>query len=114
MTDALKPDPVHAVGNVRRSLATGAAWMVGMRGASRAMSVLSTLILARLLTPDDFGLVAIAVSVTAMFEAKEATLKASVAAEVHQAEAEPVPHSVLNLRSARRPATPSSASVARD
>jgi O-antigen/teichoic acid export membrane protein len=43
-----------------RTLIRGSAWTVAMRWSIRAIGVVSTLILARLLDPQDFGLVAIA------------------------------------------------------
>jgi PST family polysaccharide transporter len=43
--------------SVRRRVAIGAALMVAMRFAFRGIGLVSTLILARLLTPEDFGLV---------------------------------------------------------
>lgn len=46
--------------NIGRKMAKGAAWMVGMRFAMRGIGLVSTLILARLLVPADFGLVALA------------------------------------------------------
>ena len=46
----------------------GSAWMIGLRWAMRLIGVVSTLVLARLLTPDDFGVVAIAMVVVGMFE----------------------------------------------
>lgn len=39
---------------------TGAAWMIGMRWGMRGLGIISTAILARLLTPEDFGVVAMA------------------------------------------------------
>ncbi len=42
--------------------------MVGLRLAMRALGLLSTLVLARLLTPEDFGLVALATSLAAVLE----------------------------------------------
>ena len=43
-----------------RQMAKGAGWMVLMRLAIRSVGVVSTIILARLLLPEDFGLVALA------------------------------------------------------
>ncbi len=43
-----------------RSMAKGAAWMVAMRFAIRGIGLISIAILARLLMPEDFGLVALA------------------------------------------------------
>jgi O-antigen/teichoic acid export membrane protein len=44
--------------SIGRRVAKGAAWMVGLRIAFRCISVVSQLILVRLLSPTDFGLVA--------------------------------------------------------
>lgn len=41
-----------------RQMVSGSAWMIAMRWSIRAIGVLSTAILARLLAPEDFGLVA--------------------------------------------------------
>jgi len=46
----------------------GSAWMIGLRWAMRLTGVVSTIVLARLLGPDDFGVVAIAMIVVGMFE----------------------------------------------
>jgi lipopolysaccharide exporter len=43
-----------------RSVTAGAAWMIAARFAERLLGLASTLVLARLLTPTDFGLVAMA------------------------------------------------------
>ncbi|MBC7951776.1 MAG: lipopolysaccharide biosynthesis protein [Rhodospirillaceae bacterium] len=43
---------------ISRSLVSGSLWMIGMRWTLRGIGVFSTLILARLLAPEDFGLVA--------------------------------------------------------
>ena len=45
----------------------GSAWMIAMRWAIRLTGLISTIILARLLTPEDFGVVAIAMIVVGMF-----------------------------------------------
>ena len=49
-------------------IAKGAVWMVGARMADRLIGVISTVVLARLLTPADFGLVAMAMSVIGLIE----------------------------------------------
>ena len=49
-------------------LTKGAAWFVGLRWAVRGMGLLSTLILARLLVPSDFGLVSVATSYIVIIE----------------------------------------------
>src|SRR5688572_28508821 len=50
-------------------MARGAAWMVALRFTIRGVGLASTLILARLLVPADFGLVAIATSILGLLEA---------------------------------------------
>ena len=54
--------------NADRHLVRGSAWMIGMRWAVRGLGLVSTVILARLLTPEDFGIVAMAMVVIAMLE----------------------------------------------
>jgi lipopolysaccharide exporter len=49
-------------------MASSAAWMVGFRLFDRLLGVISTLVLARLLLPADFGLVAMAMAVFAALE----------------------------------------------
>ena len=49
-------------------MASSAAWMVGFRLFERLLGVVSTLVLARLLLPADFGLVAMAMAVFAALE----------------------------------------------
>ncbi|MCB1624585.1 MAG: lipopolysaccharide biosynthesis protein [Pseudomonadales bacterium] len=54
--------------NIRRSMAKGAAWMVFAKLAERSIGLVSTLVLARLLIPHDFGIVAMAMSFVALLE----------------------------------------------
>jgi O-antigen/teichoic acid export membrane protein len=54
--------------NITRSLARGGAWMIGLRWAIRGLGLLNTFILARLLSPGDFGLVAMAMVVVGLVE----------------------------------------------
>jgi O-antigen/teichoic acid export membrane protein len=49
-------------------LLRGSAWMIGLRWAMRLIGVVSTIILARLLSPQDFGIVAVAMIVVGLFE----------------------------------------------
>ena len=49
-------------------MARGAMWMVAWRLADRTLGLASTVVLARLLVPADFGLVAMATSVIALLE----------------------------------------------
>ncbi|RPI14985.1 MAG: lipopolysaccharide biosynthesis protein [Lysobacterales bacterium] len=51
-----------------RELARGSVWMVAMRWAIRGIGLLSTVILARLLAPDDFGVLAMAMVSVAIIE----------------------------------------------
>jgi O-antigen/teichoic acid export membrane protein len=51
-----------------RQMAAGAAWMVAMRLSITALGVGSTIVLARILIPADFGLVALATSMIAALE----------------------------------------------
>src|SRR5687768_2663069 len=51
-----------------RSMAEGAGWSVALRLADRVIGLVSLSILARLLLPEDFGLVALAVSFIALVE----------------------------------------------
>lgn len=53
---------------MRGAIAKGAAWMVLFRLLDRSIGVVSTAVLARLLLPADFGLVAMAMSVIAVIE----------------------------------------------
>lgn len=53
---------------MKREIAKGAAWMLLFRFAERALGLVSTFILARLLVPADFGIVAMAMSVIAIIE----------------------------------------------
>ena len=54
---------------IGRKVAAGAAWALATRLISRCIGLVSTVILARLLLPLDFGIVALAVSVAATIEA---------------------------------------------
>ena len=54
--------------DVRGRMARGAAWMVLFKFVDRGIGLLSTLILARLLTPENFGVVGMAMSFIALLE----------------------------------------------
>lgn len=51
-----------------RQIARGAAWMMAFKLLDRSVGILSTVVLARLLTPKDFGLIAMAIAVMAILE----------------------------------------------
>jgi O-antigen/teichoic acid export membrane protein len=55
--------------DVRSRLAVGTIWMTAARGAVNVFGVISTAVLARLLTPSDFGVVALGMTVTAILGA---------------------------------------------
>jgi lipopolysaccharide exporter len=55
-------NPVYRTDSITSRTAIGAAWMVAWRMVTRGLGLLSTLILAHLLAPADFGLVAVAIS----------------------------------------------------
>lgn len=60
-------------GALGRQVAVGAAFMVAARLAGRLVGVASTLILARLLLPEDFGIIALATAAFAVAETALAT-----------------------------------------
>ena len=64
MSDTSPPDnrAVHA------SMVSGSFWMVAMRWCMRLIGVVSTVVLARLLAPEDFGLIAMSLIVYGMLE----------------------------------------------
>ena len=51
-----------------RRVAAGAGWLYGFRWTERLLDVVSLVVLARILAPDDFGLVAIAASFVSIVE----------------------------------------------
>ena len=54
--------------NIGNKMATGAVWMVLVRLIDRSVGVVSTIILARILVPADFGLVAMATAIGAILD----------------------------------------------
>jgi lipopolysaccharide exporter len=54
--------------NTGQQLASGAAWMISLRWVMRALNFGVVIFLARLLTPDDFGIFAIALMVLGIIE----------------------------------------------
>ena len=54
--------------NAGRSLLAGSAWTVALRWAVRGLGLVNTFVLARLLSPGDFGLVAMAMVVVGLIE----------------------------------------------
>jgi O-antigen/teichoic acid export membrane protein len=71
VVDAGRIDGTEAtlvVNSLERQMARGALWMGLLRVSIRGISLISTVILARLLVPADFGLVAMATSVSAFLQ----------------------------------------------
>src|SRR5512142_2255417 len=56
----------HAPGSIGRGVAMGAGWMILLRLADRGIGLASLAILARLLLPEDFGVVTLTVSFIAL------------------------------------------------
>ena len=56
---------LHATGS---QIAKGAAWLIGFKLLDKSIGLVSTLVLVRVLTPSDFGLVAMATAVVALLE----------------------------------------------
>ncbi|HSJ64408.1 MAG TPA: hypothetical protein VK922_11000, partial [Gemmatimonadaceae bacterium] len=56
-TDTLLDERAQAANNLDRSLMQGIAWTGGMRFVAQGLRWASTLLLARLLSPSDYGLV---------------------------------------------------------
>ncbi|EGG98257.1 hypothetical protein imdm_284 [gamma proteobacterium IMCC2047] len=52
--------------SVSKAVATGVAWMLMLRVGLQVLGLISTMVLARLLTPEDFGFVAIAMALFAL------------------------------------------------
>lgn len=58
----------HRTSNLRNRFITGAAWMTATRWGLRLLGLINTAILARLLAPADFGLLAMAMIVVSFIE----------------------------------------------
>jgi|ERR1051326_4288375 O-antigen/teichoic acid export membrane protein len=53
---------------LQRHMVRGSAWIIGVRWSLRVLGLITTIILARLLTPADYGIVAIASMIVGMVE----------------------------------------------
>ena len=62
-TNKAPPDGAYA-----KELIRGSIWMIGARWAARLVGLVSTVILARLLSPTDFGIVAMALVIVGLLE----------------------------------------------
>ena len=63
------PTPQFDRNAVRSSLIRGAAWAMAMRWSIRGMGLISTVVLARILHPEDYGVIAMAFLVVGLLEA---------------------------------------------
>lgn len=54
--------------DIKKSMATGSAWMVMFNVLNRFIGIISTMIMARILVPEDYGLVAMAMSIYVLIE----------------------------------------------
>ena len=58
----------HTEESLRPHMIKGSLWMISMRWIMRSIGLVSTIILARLLTPDDFGVIAISMLLVGFLE----------------------------------------------
>lgn len=58
----------QTLNTIGKHIIRGSAWMVAMRWSMRGIGILSTVILARLLLPEDYGLVAVSMIIVAFIE----------------------------------------------
>jgi O-antigen/teichoic acid export membrane protein len=63
----MQPQP-EKMGTMTRQMVKGSAWMVAMRWGMRGIGLCSTVVLARLLVPEDYGLVAMGLLVLGFVE----------------------------------------------
>ena len=63
------PSPMTTQANPKRTLILGAAWTVGTRWAIKGIGFLNTVIMARLVLPADYGIVAMAMLVVGLTQA---------------------------------------------
>ncbi len=55
--------------SIKNKVIAGAAWMVAIKWSFRLLGLVSTMVLARLLTPVDYGIIAIAMALTGILDA---------------------------------------------
>ncbi len=68
MSQDVSPAPRGSHLHVGRRVMNGSAWMVAMRFSVRGIGLISTVVLARLLTPEDFGIVAMSMLIIGFVE----------------------------------------------
>lgn len=64
----IEPDKPAAAPSLRGDMIKGSLWMVATRWVMRSIGMVSTIVLARLLVPEDFGLVAMAMLVVGLLD----------------------------------------------
>ncbi len=80
------PGVAPAPASLARRVARGAVWMVAIRFASRTLGLVSTLVVARILVPADFGLVAVATAFSQSVDAvSEVGLSEALVRHPHEA-----------------------------
>lgn len=65
----MSPPALFVVKDAKASLIKGALWSLGMRWSIKGIGLLSTFIMARFLTPQDYGVVALAFLVVGLVDA---------------------------------------------
>lgn len=65
---AIEPDPPAAAPSLRGDMIRGSLWMVATRWVMRSIGLVGTIVLARLLVPEDFGLIAMAMLVVGLLD----------------------------------------------
>ena len=68
MTEPSPAGPRHDFSSISGQMVRGTAWMVAMRWAVRLIGLVNTVIIVRLLTPEDFGIMIMAMVVSAFIE----------------------------------------------
>lgn len=68
MSSSVQFKATSVMNQISKNVTVGAVWMIGMRLIDRGIGFFSTIILARLLVPEDFGVVAMAMAVLSLIE----------------------------------------------
>ena len=66
MNDAGESDTTHDLKSIKADMVQGTVWMVSMRWSLKVIGVVNTVIIARLLAPDDFGVIAMAMIIVGL------------------------------------------------
>ena len=82
--------------DVATRMLKGGMWIAGARAVTNGLGFLSTILLARLLVPDDFGLVALATSILAIVNAVTALPVSEALIQHRQTDHGSFPYSMVN------------------